>query len=448
MSISALRDGLNSALLSFAWDEWGQMGVLSSPQRSSPWAQDPEALLVLTFEVAREEPRLFDEVLDWLATNESLVSTRRLRALCTVEGDEQLVEAALDWVGRHRGRKKREPVRFAGPHEQLFRNLTSEAASPDESFLAHGLIRPIATPSGKSSVPDFRQPINLAFRIRQLMGLGVRAEVVRALLTIDAASVNTSVLTNTAAFTRRNVQEAVSSLESAGVAKVFGTGREFSVAIDQSRWRIFLGEEPDWRVEHRDWPELYAALRTIHRWLRRPELESMSDYMLSSRARDLLEQVREDLDYAGAAVRIGRTAAEAWPALEETVGRALDALVGDSSEPARRAPAGTLEVFRFTDGGRGWLLRSGNGRQLARSPSGFATDDEAVAAARYVLDRASHLNYDIYEGSSPGFWWRGRAVNGEVVVQSPDVYTSRYNAVRAAERMQRVAAEPISLVVS
>jgi hypothetical protein len=45
------------------------------------WSQDIEALLLLTFEVARADPRLFDEVLDWLVTNEHLISVRRLRTL-------------------------------------------------------------------------------------------------------------------------------------------------------------------------------------------------------------------------------------------------------------------------------------------------------------------------------------------------------------------------------
>jgi hypothetical protein len=34
-------------------------------------AADPEALLLFTFEVGRNDPRLFDEVLDWLALTSS-----------------------------------------------------------------------------------------------------------------------------------------------------------------------------------------------------------------------------------------------------------------------------------------------------------------------------------------------------------------------------------------
>jgi hypothetical protein len=81
MSISDTRAEVEAALLAFAWDEWAQMGVLASPTRTSPWAQDPEALLGFTLELARADPRLFDEVLDWLVVNEHLISVRRLRSV-------------------------------------------------------------------------------------------------------------------------------------------------------------------------------------------------------------------------------------------------------------------------------------------------------------------------------------------------------------------------------
>lgn len=57
------------------------MGVFATARRADRWAADPEALLLFTLEVARADARLFDEVLDWLALNERLVSVQRLRNL-------------------------------------------------------------------------------------------------------------------------------------------------------------------------------------------------------------------------------------------------------------------------------------------------------------------------------------------------------------------------------
>src|SRR5450755_2949369 len=102
MEISALRQRLRSSLLEFAWDEWAQMGVLAAAPRPRRWAQDPEALLLLTLEVARDDPRLFDEVLDWLVRNEPLISARRLRSLCEGPEDRRLSGAAMEWAMRQR----------------------------------------------------------------------------------------------------------------------------------------------------------------------------------------------------------------------------------------------------------------------------------------------------------------------------------------------------------
>ena len=82
------------------------MGLLATTRRASRWAQDPEALIVFTLEVARDDPRLFDELLDWWVANESLLSTRRLRALCRDPEDERLVDAAFGWVAQHRPRAR------------------------------------------------------------------------------------------------------------------------------------------------------------------------------------------------------------------------------------------------------------------------------------------------------------------------------------------------------
>src|ERR1700761_2195203 len=106
MSISALRDDVQGALANFLWDEWGQMGVSANTSRRDTWAMDPEALLLLTFEVGRGEPRLFEEGLDWMLVNERLLSVQRLRNLIVDDEDRRLVEAVLGWLGQKRSRTR------------------------------------------------------------------------------------------------------------------------------------------------------------------------------------------------------------------------------------------------------------------------------------------------------------------------------------------------------
>ncbi|HWH94055.1 MAG TPA: hypothetical protein VNT03_09350, partial [Baekduia sp.] len=145
MPISETRQRLERGLLDFAWNEWAQLGVLANAPRSSPWAQDLEALLVLSLDVARTDPRLFDEILDWLVRNEALVSIRRLRTLARHSREPSLIEGALDWLAQHRPKARfSRPIKMASAPEsrRLFFDEGFPIHRPDEPFLEHGWLRP------------------------------------------------------------------------------------------------------------------------------------------------------------------------------------------------------------------------------------------------------------------------------------------------------------------
>lgn len=306
MPTSSTSHDLQNGLASFLWGQWGQMGILATAGHSDRWAMDPEALLLLSFEVGREEPRLFEEVLDWLVRNERLISIQRLRNLIRDEADRALVEAVVGWLGQRRRRPRLEAraasadgVREAQP---FFRGSPLPVRDPDPAFLAQGFLKPKSEPSTKSQAPDVLLPINFAFRLRLLLGIGARAEATRVLLTIGVPRINVQALAASTAYTKRNVQEAVASLAAAGVLFAFEVGNEQRLSIPLDRWARLL--ELDELPLHEDWPHLFAAYRKILRWLADPAHEELSDYMLSSQARTLAEEVRPDLHFAGIAIDV------------------------------------------------------------------------------------------------------------------------------------------------
>jgi hypothetical protein len=326
MPISELRTRLLDGLLDFAWNEWSQMGVLSAPSRTSQWAQDPEALLVFTLELARRDPRLFEEVLDWLATNESLVSIRRLRRLCTSPQDKQLLDATLGWVAQVRASSQAPKQLARRPSsanlEPLYLGLDAPVPAPDPSFAALGLLRPQTERSQKSSRPDVLAPINFAFRLRLLLGVGTRAETMRFLLTADGPRFTTQAVSRAAGYAKRNVQEALASLHQAAVLDTNGGGVEQWSVADKQSWERLLAL-PVGFPEQRDWPQLLSALRDMLRWLEQPGLDSLTSYMRDSQARDVLERVHPDFRYAGVPISNKQTAAGALDEIEQLVGHAL-----------------------------------------------------------------------------------------------------------------------------
>jgi len=332
MEISTLSRRLSDRLVAFAWDQWAQMGLLATAHRRSPWAQDPEALIVFTLEVARAEPRLFDELTDWMLVNESLLSVRRLRAMCIDGTDRALTAAALGWLARRRPRARlSNHGATAAPatlQQSLFRS-EGPVRETDEDFAAAGFLRPPLSPSHKSSPPDPTAPINLAFRLRQILGVGIRAEAVRILLTTEAPWVNAQTLARSTSYAKRNVHDTLASLSAAGVVSAFTVGGEQRYTADRPAWAALLGCSPDELPIHRDWPQLLAALRRILRWSEQPELETMSAYLRASRARDLLEVVNPDLAFAGIAIELSPSPKNTLSELEEIIESVLTTMSTD-----------------------------------------------------------------------------------------------------------------------
>ncbi len=331
MDPSTLRRRLTGELLEFTWDEWAQMGVLAATRARSTWAQDPEALILFTLEIARADPRLFDELMDWILTNEELLSVRRLRALCIDEADRALTAAAIGWLARQRPRARlrahSEPA-VPAALEPLFRH-EAPVERPDMDFAAAGLLRPELPPSHNSQTPDLLAPIALALRLRRILGVGIRAEVMRILLCSDAPWAGTQALARSVGYSKRNVHDALTGLTHASVIAQHTVGGEQRYTANRPGWAALLGRPPQELPSHRDWPQLLGALRLILRFLSESGLDDLSDYMRSSHTRDLLERVRPELAFAGVPVSISPGPDAAWANLEDVIQNTLGTLRRD-----------------------------------------------------------------------------------------------------------------------
>lgn len=308
------------------------MGVLARAERRDPWAIDPEALLLFSLEVGRDDPRLFDEVLDWVVVNERLVSVRRLRNLARDDADRALVGALLTWLVRWRPRarlaaKGGAGETGAGEPQPLFRSTSTPIREPDEAFLAHGLLKARVEPRGYSQLPDTSLPVNFAFLMRNLLGVGARAEVTRVLLGVDAPRVSVQFLAESAGYAKRNVQEALTSLVAADVVDVVTLGNERLFSAPRERWAALLEMPSSELPSHRNWPAVLLALRRLSRWLADPRTEELSDYMRASAARQLVDEIGPWLRFAGVpVVDGGASGAGYWDDFVITVQGALDAI--------------------------------------------------------------------------------------------------------------------------
>lgn len=307
MLISELRDKVRREFLEFAWRQWAQVGLSANVTGFDRWAIDPEALILFTIEVARRDPRLFDEMLDWLVSNRRLLSMQRLRNLAgRFPVDPDLVRAVLAWAGESMPRLQHSNYErgHSGNPEAIpvfSRDVLGFITEPDPAFAAHGYIRPRVSRSGKSSEPDARQPSNFAFQLRYLFGPGSRSEVVRILLTTADGTLDAAKISDEAAFAKRNVNDTLASLAASRVVKARWSGNERVFLAYRNKWADLLEAGPSGKYlpTFVSWVHLFPACLEVMSWLEREADTSDSEYLISSRARDLTERVTADLESAG-----------------------------------------------------------------------------------------------------------------------------------------------------
>lgn len=336
MQISELRAEVSERLGAFAWNEWAQMGVLAEPRQASRWAADPEALLVFTLQIGRDDPRMLDEVLDWTAKSAVWISAQRLWNQAASNEDGRLIASAVGWANDNGARlgAKRELPRQDRQLERLFYGL-GEPSTLDPAFTRHGFARPPVSRSGKSRAPDLGQPINFAFRLRHVFGVGTRSEAMRFLLTASAASptgrhlFTTLAIAEAAGYQKRPVQDALSALAEADAIEAVRRGNERLYSVDLDRWRALLPHDENFPL-YRNWPQILLAAREIHRWLSDAANASLSPYLLGSEARAKLHGLLPSLLDARLPVSDPKgLGADYWPGFVEVVRQLLAGIESD-----------------------------------------------------------------------------------------------------------------------
>ena len=68
-SLKKFKGEFSNILLRWLWQKWCTLGVFGNVEPEKGQIIDPEALILLTCSVGRCDPRLFDEMMDWLSIN-------------------------------------------------------------------------------------------------------------------------------------------------------------------------------------------------------------------------------------------------------------------------------------------------------------------------------------------------------------------------------------------
>jgi len=282
------KEVFRQALLDLLWRQWTTLGVAGHAARESR-VIDPDALLLGTCVFGRQEPRLFDEMLDWLGVNGWCINVQRVRSLMKrcAYGCERVVAsvAALQARGAETAKWRRlslcaEPLEAGTRLEPLFYLADGRPqpafGRPEPHFERYGFHRGAVRLRGMSRTPNPDLPANLMFRLRALFGVNARADILAYLLTHDAA--HPPETARQMGYFPKTIQMTLAEMACSGNLHPVKLGREKHYRLDLGEWGLLRAKDavtaswPEWV----GWPQFFATMAGIWNLLEDPRLARVS----------------------------------------------------------------------------------------------------------------------------------------------------------------------------
>lgn len=307
ISVEDFHSRLIERVLDILWSQWSAVGTYTNVPPFGTAVIDPEALICATMWFGRYSPRLFDEAMDWLSVNDALISLDRLKSIARVfSGDTRAtLGAALDYLWKvegktkFRGKSLRWEKERPKKREALFRSWPEKGepahGKGDEVFLEWGFDRGRVELRGMSSAPPLGNTANLRFVLRDLFGLGVRAEVATYLILVGRG--NSSKVAKAVTQNQRAVYAVLDDFARGGFAHKREAGRETVFAVDTRRWSRFI--ELKENAKFIQWANAFSALQEILVDRLANEKAYGSLYLASSRFREISPRIMKMLAEGG-----------------------------------------------------------------------------------------------------------------------------------------------------
>lgn len=278
-----------------AWAQWGALTTIVVPAEQPRVHSiiDPEALILLSLAVRDRERRLNDLLAAWASAGSSLLSIQRLKTLAR-DHPESVREQVPDFA------------RYAADAGD--RRWRSHAADPD----APGG----STPREKEIGPlRLTEGPTLMLRLRAGIGVSAKADLLTFLLGLQGASADLKMIALATGYSDRAMRTAAEEMALARfIHHVEGPPSEYRADLEAWRGVVNFSQGnsrhaansgmPCWHF----WSVAFAFLTAVIDWETRATRDGWSDYVASSRARDLVEMHRRRLRHTDVVATDGRDA--------------------------------------------------------------------------------------------------------------------------------------------
>lgn len=282
-NVRRIAQEIREAAVEVAWAQWSSLTVAAAASRRSAHAiVDPEALVLLSVAFREHERRLTDLVFALARTGTRMLSVQRMGAIAdaySARAQDGLREFA--WAAAGAGDHRWAPHADPPPDD-----------APPVRKKTLGTIRVLNGPG-------------LMLRLRGGLGVGVKADLLAFLLGLHGAPAPLKVMALGTGYTARGLRKAAEEMAVAGFIQQC-EDTPVSFAADHRAWAAVLrlneASRPGGRAgvpPWRHWSLVFAFMTAVDEWAAAAQENAWSEYVASSRARDLAQDHGPRLRLAG-----------------------------------------------------------------------------------------------------------------------------------------------------
>jgi hypothetical protein len=318
--LKKFRSDLSQVVLDTIWTTWSQVGVMGHDKGGAARIVDPEPLLLLTLECARQDARVFDEVLDWLVRNGRWVNVVRLTTLLNQDQtcSPSLVGAVAAFMAqREKGPKWRILAERCRPvTNQPLVPLFQRQGKPivpihderDEVFSLYGWARSPAFLRGQSQPMPAWTPVSLMLKCRAFFGVNIRADVFAWLVAHGHGTA--SGLARELGYSQRRVQDTLAEMHLAELfqTRYDGNRKEYSLEANKG-WQLMFEASSD-RAAWFNWRAYGRAVSSVWKRALTMKVQGLTDYLFESEIGKALTEAQPDFTAAGVPLSTRPTSSE------------------------------------------------------------------------------------------------------------------------------------------
>ena len=322
---------VNSLALDLAWSLWSELGAGTGARRHDWQAVDLEPLILFTAWLATDS-RLRASAMEWSIANARFASTFRLRHF--VERSSPAMRAAFG--------------RFASTVRTHARVPWPGEGDPLALLRHEGL-----------GLPDLRRPSLIQLKLRALVGVSARAEILKQMLAEPARLQSASALAEDAGYGKGSVAQALEMLTMAGIVLVQPAGNRLQYRLARPE---HLAQALEWLPSaYPDWWPVFRITEAVWDYAQHPGSPQSDRAGASAR---LVQRIDSDAHRLGIAHQLPDQRGAA--AVAELEHWAIDFLADQSGRAPGASPSAQVSYVVHHLSFGGWLGTAATGGRQAR----------------------------------------------------------------------------------